>query len=115
MDCSCKSRIIFIIFCRGRTFSSGCYDAFTVFAFLAFLLALLDLILELQMMRRRRRKREERDDEKNATLAANSILRGFLNTVDTKDEHCAKRFYCEGAQAAAKNGEIGRKMARIAR
>ena len=33
---------------RARFFNSGCTDAFTAFAFLAFLLALLDLILELQ-------------------------------------------------------------------
>ena len=42
-----------------RTFSSGCNDAFSVFGFLAFLLALLDLIMELNMMAagRKRRKR----------------------------------------------------------
>ena len=39
-----------------RTFSSGCNDAFSVFGFLAFLLALLDLILELNMNRRRRKR-----------------------------------------------------------
>ena len=32
---------------QPRTFSSGCNDAFSVFGFLAFLLALLDLIMEL--------------------------------------------------------------------
>ena len=39
---------IIIFFFRARFFNSGCTDAFTAFAFLAFLLALLDLILELQ-------------------------------------------------------------------
>ena len=42
---------------QPRTFSSGCNDAFSVFGFLAFLLALLDLILELNMAKKRRRKR----------------------------------------------------------
>ena len=37
-----------IFYFRARFFNSGCTDAFTAFAFLAFLLALLDLILELQ-------------------------------------------------------------------
>lgn len=39
--------------------SGGCNDAFTGFGFLAFLLALLDLILELQDGNRRRRSVQE--------------------------------------------------------
>ena len=41
---------------QPRTFSSGCNDAFSVFGFLAFLLALLDLILELNMSKKRRKR-----------------------------------------------------------
>ena len=47
---------------QARTFSSGCNDAFSVFGFLAFLLALLDLILELNMNRKRRRRFAINDD-----------------------------------------------------
>ncbi|KAK3880915.1 hypothetical protein Pcinc_014624 [Petrolisthes cinctipes] len=42
---------------EGRMYG-GCTDSFSVFGFLAFLLALLDLILELQAMNTTRRRRE---------------------------------------------------------
>ena len=111
---------------RARTFSTGCFDAFTVFAFLAFLLALLDLILELQGDARKKRSIDSSPNfqnenleykwmERNATLAAHSIFRGFLNTLDSADNSCAQLYFCEGAQAASKQGSVGKKIARIAR
>jgi len=118
---------------EARTFSSGCNDAFTVFAFMAFLLALLDLILELQMERRKRSTNENNFDiifdeivldeqdsfnmvERNATLATHSIFRGFLNTltgIGNKEESCAQFYFCEAAYHASNFGDIGRKIARI--
>ncbi|XP_063603020.1 uncharacterized protein LOC134778993 [Penaeus indicus] len=46
----------------------GCSDSFSVFGFLAFLLALLDLILELQG--NRRKKRDTRGMEEDVNLKA---------------------------------------------
>lgn len=77
---------------------------------------MLDLILELQMAKRKRRSTsKDEDDEKNATLAAHSLMRGFLNTLDTSNGTCAQMYYCQGVQEASKRGDVGRKMARIAR
>ena len=54
--CSSNDNEIENVKSQARTFSSGCNDAFSVFGGLAFLLALLDLILELNMNRKRRRR-----------------------------------------------------------
>merc|ERR1712241_208854 len=102
---------------EARTFSSGCNDAFTVFAFMAFLLALLDLILELQMERKKRSINEDNFDmvERNATLATHSIFRGFLNSlsIDSQERSCPQFYFCEAAYHASNFGDVGRKIARI--
>lgn len=53
----------------------GCSDSFSVFGFLAFLLALLDLILELQG--NRRKKRDTRGMEGDASLKAECQVRDW--------------------------------------
>ncbi|KAG7173417.1 hypothetical protein Hamer_G018703 [Homarus americanus] len=112
---------------EGRMY--GCSDSFSVFGFLAFLLALLDLILELQAMnntggtRRRRAAEDDTDltlgcqedvEMQQATSASYSLLRGFLNALATDDPGCAKRFLCEGAEEAAAAGQLGEVVANVA-
>ena len=53
--------------------------------------------------------------EKNATLAAHYIFRGFLNSMDAEDENCANFMFCEASQNAAKYGEVGKSIAKISR
>ena len=108
------------LYFRARTFSSGCFDAFTVFAFLAFMLALLDLILELQMQRRKRRSLDEATNDheilnRNATLASHFMMRGFLNTLDSPNQSCAQKLFCQGVQEASKLGLVGKEIANISR
>ena len=81
---------------------------------MAFLLALLDLILELQDSRKKRDVSLS-IMERNATMATHSMFRGFLNVLDAEDENCAKTIFCESSHEAAKYGEIGRSIAKIAR
>ncbi|XP_042221012.1 uncharacterized protein LOC121865562 [Homarus americanus] len=109
--------------------SGGCNDAFSGFGFLAFLLALLDLILELQNNTGTRRRREAGDwsggedllslhleDPRShrAAAACYSMYRGFLNALSTTDGDCAKRFLCEGAEEAASTGKLGQMIANVA-
>ncbi|XP_071542359.1 uncharacterized protein [Panulirus ornatus] len=110
----------------GRMYGA-CTDSFSVFGFLAFLLALLDLILELQDMddgtRRRRAAQgesvpippcQEEQEVLQATSASYSLLRGFLNALATDDAECAKRFLCEGAEEASAAGPLGEVIANVA-
>ena len=53
--------------------------------------------------------------ERNATLATHSIFRGFLNTLGSQEEACGQFYFCEAAYHASNFGEVGRKIARIAR
>ncbi|XP_042876680.1 uncharacterized protein LOC122256196 [Penaeus japonicus] len=110
--------------------SGGCNDAFTGFGFLAFLLALLDLILELQDGNRRRRSvpndlglgpeafttmaLESGPEAQGAAAACYSLHRAFLNALATRDGECARRFMCEGAEEAAASGPLGRMIATVA-
>ncbi|XP_037794985.1 uncharacterized protein LOC119590388 [Penaeus monodon] len=110
--------------------SGGCNDAFTGFGFLAFLLALLDLILELQDGNRRRRSVQEElskdpdifmtlalesgPEAQGAAAACYSLYRGFLNTLATRDRECAQRFMCEAAEEAAASGPLGKMIATVA-
>ncbi|XP_047488984.1 uncharacterized protein LOC125039225 [Penaeus chinensis] len=104
----------------------GCSDSFSVFGFLAFLLALLDLILELQGNRRKKRDArgveedvnlkaecQSQDEIQQATSACYSLLRGFLNTLAAQDAECARRFLCEGAEEAASAGPVGEVIASV--
>lgn len=98
----------------ARGYSSGCNDDFAIFAFLAFLLTVLDLIMELQggMMKRKKREIELKSDltAKNSTLAAYSLFRGFLNAIDSDGDNleCATMFLCEAESEASKFGKIGK-------
>ncbi|XP_068225053.1 uncharacterized protein [Palaemon carinicauda] len=109
----------------------GCTDSFSVFGFLAFLLALLDLILDLQMNMAGdggRNVRSAGDDSsgggpvtcqnnaelQQATSACYSMLRGFLNALASDDPECAKRFLCEGAEEAVTAGPVGEVIASVA-
>ncbi|XP_068223799.1 uncharacterized protein [Palaemon carinicauda] len=111
--------------------SGGCNDAFSGFGFLAFLLALLDLILELSNdMAGRRLRRASVDSSsesifltnelkanpvmEKASVACYSMHRGFLNALAAVDGECAKRFLCEGAHEAASQGQLGKMIAAVA-
>lgn len=117
------------------SWSGGCNDAFSGFGFLAFLLALLDLILELNNDAAGRRRRRDAasafvgssperlfvtnglksDPEmEKASSACYSMYRGFLNALAATEEVCAKRFLCEGASEAASQGRLGRMIATVA-
>ncbi|KAG0718197.1 hypothetical protein GWK47_052890 [Chionoecetes opilio] len=121
---------------------SGCNDSFSVFGFLAFLLALFDLIMELQddadaaadtTMRSARNlsaregraadllaeqllpvsAQEHGEGSQQAAAACHSMLRGFLNGVTANDATCAERFLCEGAEEATAAGDFGQVVASI--
>lgn len=96
----------------ARGYSSGCQDDFAIFAFLAFLLTVLDLILELQggMMKRKKREFELKSDSttRNSALAAYSLFRGFLNAIDSDEFDCATLLLCEAGLEASKFGDVGR-------
>ncbi|XP_066959482.1 uncharacterized protein [Macrobrachium rosenbergii] len=114
--------------------SGGCNDAFSGFGFLAFLLALLDLILELSNDGARRLRRNAADSPpasspesifltndlktnplmEEASAACYSMHRGFLNALAAADGECAKRFLCEGAHEAASQGRQGKMIASVA-
>ncbi|XP_023320981.1 uncharacterized protein LOC111695748 [Eurytemora carolleeae] len=109
------------------TARSGCNDAFSVFGFLAFLLALVDLIMRLQAGNKRRKREDsstctvrvssqDNPQLKEGTLAAYSMFRGFLNSMENEEENkssCAKLSMCEAAREAANLGEIGEVIARV--
>ena len=85
------------------------------------MLALLDLILELQGDAGRK-KRDTSDQEmldRNATLASHFMMRGFLNTWDisskSKSQNCQQKVFCEGIYEASKLGSIGQEIAKISR
>ncbi|KAK7072004.1 hypothetical protein SK128_020726 [Halocaridina rubra] len=120
---------------EGRQYGGygGCTDSFSVFGFLAFILALLDLILDLQAnmggtgMPRgiRSVNNDDADTEKDslcqenaemlqATSACYSLLRGFLNALAAENSECANRFMCEGAEEASTAGPIGEVIANVA-
>ncbi|XP_063866318.1 uncharacterized protein LOC135103678 isoform X2 [Scylla paramamosain] len=114
---------------QGRMYGS-CTDSFSIFGFLAFLLALLDLVMELQNMNETGRRRREATDEaenevtdltcqdlemQEAASASYSLLRGFLNALAAQDQECANKFVCEGAEEAAAAGPLGEVVSRVAR
>ncbi|XP_063866316.1 uncharacterized protein LOC135103678 isoform X1 [Scylla paramamosain] len=113
---------------QGRMYGS-CTDSFSIFGFLAFLLALLDLVMELQNMNETGRRRREATDEaenevtdltcqdlemQEAASASYSLLRGFLNALAAQDQECANKFVCEGAEEAAAAGPLGEVVSRVA-
>ena len=69
---------------------AGCDDPFAIFGFLAFLLALLQLLLDSGDGRRKRsvtrcqvsREQEINPELREASLAVYTLLQGFLNTMD---------------------------------
>lgn len=90
-----------------------------------FLLALLDLLLDLGGEKRKRRSAEGMCDVPNhhpqvreGTLAALSMLRGFLNAIEpleeTDSQECAALAMCEATSEAARRGEVGRVVAQVA-
>merc|ERR1712060_467837 len=106
------------------TARSGCDDGFGVFGFLAFLLALLDLLLDLGGSRRKRSAEgiceapQPHPQVREGTLAALSMLRGFLNALEpleeTDSQECAALAMCEATSEAARGGEVGRVVAQAA-
>ena len=103
-----------------RTFSSGCNDNFAIFAFLAFLLTVLDLIMEMQGMKRRRRDLDTTqilhdETSKNATVATYTLFRGFLNAVASDNDQCQMLFLCESGLETANYGKAATKIATLAR
>lgn len=98
----------------------GCNnDAFSVFGFLAFLLAAANLLM---MDAAKRKKRSDdfqecvvgNDNKKEVLEASYSMLRGFLNALDAHDKNCSNYFVCEAAQEAAKLGAVGKTLAGVA-
>lgn len=87
------------------------------------MLALLDLILELQNQGGGGRKKRDNNDipgdhetlDRNATLASHFMMRGFLNTWDLNQGTCAQQVFCEGFFEASKMGSIGQDIAKISR
>ena len=72
----------------------GCDDPFAIFGFLAFLLALLQLLVDSGDGRRRRRsagrcqvnkEQEISSDLREASLAVYTLIQGFLNTMDLSE------------------------------
>ena len=103
-----------------RTFSSGCNDNFAIFAFLAFLLTVLDLIMEMNGMRRRRRDTDRTqilhdETDKNATVATYTLFRGFLNAVAADNDQCQMLFLCESGLETVPYGKTAVKIATLAR
>ena len=110
---------------QSRQFSSGCQDNFAIFAFLAFLLTVLDLVLEMQGGAGRKKREEDPTLSsssmlnnvvgRNATLVTYSLFRGFLNSVDANHHHCKMKYICEGAEESLKYGYIAPKMINLSR
>lgn len=109
------------------TARGGCDDGFGVFGFLAFLLALLDLLLDLGGDGRKKRSSGDEGmcdlpnphpQVREGTLAALVMLRGFLNAVEpleeTDSQECAALAICEASTEAARLGEVGRVVAQAA-
>ena len=77
------------------TARSGCDDPFAIFGFLAFLLAMLQLLVDSGSKKKKRstadcqlenRQGGCRDREmREGTLAVYSMIQGFLNTMDVRD------------------------------
>ena len=77
------------------TARSGCDDPFAIFGFLAFLLALLQLLVDSGSKKKKRstgdcqlvnRQGGSRDREmREAALAVYSMIQGFLNSMDVRD------------------------------
>ena len=105
----------------GRQASAGCSDIYSVFAFLAFLFALLDFLLNMMEKRKRRAAENEEEcsfmlqhssdmDMRESTLAVYAMMRGLLNSLDTVDEeggHCTSWSVCEAAREAGRLGRYG--------
>ena len=105
----------------GRSASAGCSDIYSVFAFLAFLFALLDFLLNMMENRKRRSTPAEEEcgysfqhssdmDMREGTLAVYSMFRGMLNFMDTEDGdagHCSSWAMCQAAGEAAGLGRYG--------
>ena len=97
----------------GRSASAGCSDITSVFAFLAFLFALLDFLLN--MMDDGRKKREVcsyrssmKPQMHEGMLAVWDMTRGLLNIWDTEmDGDCQGFGVCSAAQYAASRGKWG--------
>ena len=100
-------------------YSSGCQDNFAIFAFLAFLLAVLDFVMEMQGGNKKKRSTsnvlQESDLSRNATLASYAIFRGFMNTISTENEQCQLLFTCESGIEVSQYGEIGEEIAILTR
>ena len=109
----------------GRSGSLECNDITSVFAFLAFLFALLNFVVNMGGGRRRRRRSVEEKEEqqqcylgedqledplyRSSLLSVHALCRGVLNYLDLQEAEeagCGARVLCEAGREAAR-GELG--------
>ena len=104
-----------------------CNDITSVFAFLAFLFALLNFVLNMNRRRRKRSPGEgcdefsfhlaEDTDTRQSGLAVYAMYRGMINFLDTWSEGhpdtCRYRMWCEAAHVAGTRGQHGAVIAVI--
>ena len=123
--------------------SSGCTDAFSVFGFLAFVLALLNLLMtgnDGGDGSRRRKRRETTADHfsrhfkedlpanvfpgksrpdpemlRSGLLSGHQLLQGFLRALDCPDQSCSRRTLCQAATQTADLGLVGQAFVRASR
>ena len=105
----------------GRSGNLGCNDITSVFAFLAFLFALLNFVVNMGGQGRRRRRSEDSecqldDHTKDSTYrdsvrSVSALYRGVLTYLQLQEageteEDCGARVLCQAGREAA-GGELG--------
>ena len=100
----------------------GCDDPFAIFGFLAFLLALLQLLVDSGGEERRKRSANKcREDHliratpeiREGVLGAAIMFQGLLNSMDTASSICEEYVVCEAAQESARLGVVGGIIGRV--
>merc|ERR1712062_305446 len=100
----------------GRQVGGGCNDAYSAFAFLSFLFALLTFIQNNGGRRRRRAAETEcflhgnvtGSREESSLLASAVMYRAFFNALDPGyDQECSQYSLCEARKEVSRLGRIG--------